>query len=232
MNKGKRYSSDFKAKVVVELLEGDLTLNQICSKYKLTQKSVKQWKVKFLNNASLVFNVDGEVKEYKGELTTKDKEIDNLHRQLGKSTAEVDFLTKKLKSLVCCNDKSLLEPKHSQIPLYRQCELLSYNRSSYYYTPSVKDDKEAIVRVINRIYSSYPFFGYRKIHNILVEQGHKVGKERVLSYMQELGLKAIYPERKICTTVPIQEHKKYPYLLRDLDVCYPNQVWSTDITYR
>ncbi|QGP54538.1 putative transposase OrfB [Piscirickettsia salmonis] len=49
--------------------------------------------------------------------------------------------------------------------------------------------------------------------------------------MNELGLKVIYPTKKVYTTLAHPEHKKYPYLLRDLEIYKPNQVWSTDITY-
>ena len=47
--------------------------------------------------------------------------------------------------------------------------------------------------------------------------------------MKELGLKAIYPEPK--TSQPNKEHKKYPYLLRSLEITHINQVWASDITY-
>lgn len=73
--------------------------------------------------------------------------------------------------------------------------------------------------------------GYRKIYQQLAEDGFKVGINQVSKYMKELGLKAIYPTKKINTTLANLEHKKYPYLLRELDVNKPNQVWSTDITY-
>ncbi|ALB23405.1 transposase [Piscirickettsia salmonis] len=64
-----------------------------------------------------------------------------------------------------------------------------------------------------------------------IEGGYSVGLNRVRNYMNELGLKVIYPTKKVCTTLAHPEHKKYPYLLRDLEVYKPNQVWSTDITY-
>ncbi len=54
---------------------------------------------------------------------------------------------------------------------------------------------------------------------------------QVANYMKELGLKVIYPTRKIKTTLANLAHKKYPYLLRNMDINKPNQVWSTDITY-
>ncbi|MCX7123436.1 MAG: transposase [Gammaproteobacteria bacterium] len=88
---GKKYTPDFKAKVELELLEGDLTLNQVSSKYGITPKSLKEWKSTFLSNASLAFNVDHAVSGYKEELAAKDKEVNELHRQLGKRTAELEW---------------------------------------------------------------------------------------------------------------------------------------------
>ena len=61
--------------------------------------------------------------------------------------------------------------------------------------------------------------------------GHHVGANRVNAYMGELGLRALYPRKKISTTLAHKEHKKYPYLLRDLEINRSNQVWGTDITY-
>ncbi len=88
-----------------------------------------------------------------------------------------------------------------------------------------------LLRAIDRIYTETPFYGYRKVHQQLIEGGYSVGLNRVRNYMNELGLKVIYPTKKVCTTLAHPEHKKYPYLLRDLEVYKPNQVWSTDITY-
>ena len=84
---------------------------------------------------------------------------------------------------------------------------------------------------IDDIYSDAPFYGYRKVHQQLLENGFKLGANRVLKYMNELGLKAIYPSKKVQTTLANIEHKKYPYLLREMDINKPNLVWSTDITY-
>ena len=76
-----------------------------------------------------------------------------------------------------------------------------------------------------------PFYGYRKVHKQLCEDGYHIGVNRVGHYMKELGLKAIYPTKRIRTTMANIAHKKYPYLLRKLDINKANQVWSTDITY-
>ena len=230
--KQKCYSPEFKTKVVLELLAGDLTVSQIASKHSLIGKSILNWKKVFLANASLAFNKDAAVADIKTTVDTQKKEIDELHRQLGKRTAELEWAAKKLKSLDFNKKKELIKSELNTISISRQCELLRFNRSTYYYQDSQPLPKKmSILRKIDSIYTETPFFGYRKIYQQLAEDGFKVGINQVSKYMKELGLKAIYPTKNITTTLANLEHKKYPYLLRELDINRPNQVWSTDITY-
>jgi putative transposase len=230
--KQKIYTAEFKAKVVLELLAGDLTVSQIASKHVLVSKSILNWKKLFLENASIVFNKDAAVADIKTTVNKQEKEIDELHRQLGKRTSELEWAAKKLKSLDFNKRKDLIKPELDAISISKQCELLNFNRSSYYYKNSQPSQKKtSLLRAIDRVYTEVPFFGYRKIYQQLVEDGFKTGINQVSKYMKELGLKAIYPTKKITTTLANLEHKKYPYLLRELDINRPNQVWSTDITY-
>ncbi len=83
--------------MVLELLEGEMTLNQISSKYEVTPKSLKEWHKTFLTNASLAFDKSKATAEYKEKIQAKDKEISELDRQLGKRIAEVEWASKKLK---------------------------------------------------------------------------------------------------------------------------------------
>lgn len=229
---GKKYTPDFKAKVVLELLEGDLTLSQVSSKYGITPKSLKEWRSTFLSNASLAFNLDRAVSGYKEELAAKDKEVNELHRQLGKRTAELEWAAKKLLSLGYEKRKSLIESKLKGVSIVRQCELLAINRSTHYYESAVDEGaKLAFLKAIDETYSEMPFYGYRKIHQSLLSVGYQIGVNRVRDYMRELGLKTIYPTKEIQTTIANAAHHKYPYLLRDIDINRANQVWSTDITY-
>jgi putative transposase len=80
------------------------------------------------------------------------------------------------------------------------------------------------MRRIDAQYLEAPFYGSRKISQIL-----GVNRKRVQRLMRLMGLEAIYPKRR--TTQPAAGHKIYPYLLRDVDITRPNQVWSSDITY-
>lgn len=114
-----------------------------------------------------------------------------------------------------------------------QCQLLGVPRSSYYYRSAKSPDKcledEALMQVIDRIYTEEPTFGTRRMRRALVELGYKVGRRRIRRLMRTMGIHAIYPKPRL--SIPDKEHKIFPYLLRGLDINHPNHVWCTDITY-
>ncbi|EKO3671322.1 IS3-like element ISVpa4 family transposase, partial [Vibrio metschnikovii] len=84
-------------------------------------------------------------------------------------------------------------------------------------------------RMIDEIHLQYPFMGSRRIRTELAKNGHSVNRKRVVRLMRDMGIGAIYPKPK--TTLANKAHKVYPYLLRDIEVTYPNQAWAIDITY-
>ena len=123
----------------------------------------------------------------------------------------------------------MIEPGHD-IPLRRQCELLGLPRASWYYRPRPITALEALLmRLIDEVYTRCPFYGVRRITAWLRRQGHDVNPKRVRRLMRQMGLEALYPRRRL--SLPAPEHTKHPYLLRDLRIERPNQVWCTDITY-
>jgi len=85
------------------------------------------------------------------------------------------------------------------------------------------------MRLIDEEYTRHPFYGIEQITNWLDSIGHHVNHKRVGRLMRKMGIQAIYPKRK--TSVPNKDHKVFPYLLRNMKIEYPNQVWATDITY-
>ena len=230
--KQKIYTAEFKTKIVLELLAGDQTLAQLASKYSLISRSIQNWKKIFLANASLAFNADAAVASIKKTVIEQEKKIDELHRQLGKRTAQLEWASKKLKSLDFKTKNILIKSELGGISIQKKCALLDFNRSSYYYQESQPSQKKmSLLREIDSIYTEIPFFGYRKVYLQFIENGFKVGVNQVANLMKELGLKVIYPTKKIKTTLANLAHKKYSYLLREMDINKPNQVWSTDITY-
>ena len=110
-----------------------------------------------------------------------------------------------------------------------QCALLSIRRSAYYYeTVRSEGNREiALLQAIMNVLKDYPFYGYRKVTRALADMG--VTEKQVRRIMHRSGLRAIFPGKR--TTIPAKYHKKYPYLLHGKKIRFPNQVWSTDITY-
>lgn len=112
----------------------------------------------------------------------------------------------------------------------RQCELLGLSRSTFYYEPCYDNTFNlAMMKEIDRIFMSCPFYGKRRISAVLKSQGHKVGVDLARSLMRRMGLLAIYPKPNL--SKPHPDHKVYPYLLRGVEINRRDQVWSTDITY-
>lgn len=125
-----------------------------------------------------------------------------------------------------------VEPDNKEIAIYRQCELLGLNRSSLYYKPC-RDTQynEQLMRLIDEQYILMPFYGIDKMTESLRRLGHHVNHKRVRRLMRQMGLEAVYPHRKRSLSMPDSQHKIYPYLLRDVQITRPDQVWSADITY-
>jgi putative transposase len=95
MKKYKRHTDEEKVKIVLEVLREEATINEIASKYEVHPKSVIDWKKTFLSNAAYAMNPNKSLKEQKEHLKHKDKKIDELHRQLGDITAQLNWAKKK-----------------------------------------------------------------------------------------------------------------------------------------
>jgi putative transposase len=112
----------------------------------------------------------------------------------------------------------------------RQCELLGLNRSSLYYEPARADPEElALMARLDRLHTAHPFYGSRKLAVELSAPTAPVNRKRVQRLRRVMGLEALYCRPR--TTIRDREHAVYPYLLRDVPITSPNQVWSADITY-
>jgi putative transposase len=117
-----------------------------------------------------------------------------------------------------------------ELPLTRQAKLLRLSRSSLYYQPCpVSPADLAIMRRMDELHMDYPFAGSRMLRDLLRAEGVQIGRAHVITLMRKMGIEAIY--RRPNTSKPAEGHKIYPYLLRDLKIERPNQVWAMDITY-
>lgn len=124
----------------------------------------------------------------------------------------------------------MVELKHPEISISKQCDVLSIHRSGLYYTPCKESEyNQQIMNEIDKMHTRWPFYGSRRINAELRFKGFKVGRKLIRRLMVVMGLRVIYPRPN--TSKTNKEHKKYPYLLRGVSIYKPNQVWQADITY-
>lgn len=122
----------------------------------------------------------------------------------------------------------MIEPDNN-LSISKQCQLLCLPKSTYYYESVKKDKQGSFLEIVEAVHLKYPFYGYRRLNLAIKEWGYESSRKKVRNAMDTLNIKAIYPEPKL--SLANNEHKKYPYLLNDITLRYPNQVWASDITY-
>ncbi len=118
-----------------------------------------------------------------------------------------------------------------QLPVSVQCALLDVARSTYYFESknTESDLNLALMQEIDKLYLAHPENGSRMMTRVLRRRGHQVNRKRVRRLMQLMGLRSLSPQPS--TTKAHPQHPKFPYLLRNLRIDRPNQVWCADITY-
>jgi putative transposase len=116
------------------------------------------------------------------------------------------------------------------LPLATQARLLGIARSTVYREPApVSAADLAVMRRIDELHLDYPFAGSRMLRAMLANEEITIGRTHVRTLMRRMGIEALY--RRPRTSKPAPGHKIYPYLLRELAITRPNQVWAADITY-
>lgn len=123
-----------------------------------------------------------------------------------------------------------IDRDHDSLSVRRQCELLGIHRSRLYYelVPETAENL-MFMRLIDEQYLKTPFWGSRNMTDFLRKRGHDVNRKRTQRLMRKMGLEGMAPGPS--TSRPSVGHKVHPYLLRDVVIERPNQVWSSDITY-
>ncbi|MBY8088894.1 IS3 family transposase [Vibrio fluvialis] len=221
--KRRNHSPEFKAKVALDAARGDKTVAELAQKYNLHANQISTWKKELLENAAMIFASENQSGKDSSE------EVDKLHAKIGQLTMENGFFGQSARSLDRAQRKSSLV-KSTLLSIKRQCELLCIARSTAYYQPiGLSAEEIELRRMIDEIHLQYPFMGSRRIRNELAKKGHNVNRKRVVRLMRDMGVGTIYPKPR--TTLANKAHKVYPYLLRDIEVTYPNQAWAIDITY-
>ena len=126
--------------------------------------------------------------------------------------------------------RGMLDPANDKLSIRRQCELVGVARSGFYRTNAPEtDDDLAVMKRLDELFTERPFYGSRRMTLQLRQEGRAINRKRVQRLMRRLGIVALGPKPN--TSKPAPGHRIYPYLLRDLKIERPNQVWCADITY-
>jgi putative transposase len=121
--------------------------------------------------------------------------------------------------------------RKDELSLRRQCDLLGVSRNRLYRTASEASAEELrMMAHIDRLHLEDPSAGARRLADYLERDGFgRLSRRRVRRLMRTMALEAVYPKPR--TTLPASGASRYPYLLRNVDIDRPNQVWCADITY-
>jgi len=125
----------------------------------------------------------------------------------------------------------LVDKNHPQLSMRKQCELLGVARSTVDYEPAAESAEDLrIKRLLDEIYLIDPCLGSRRLVTVLErDHGVKINRKHLQRLRREMGHEAIWCRPR--TSIPDDQHRKYPYLLRNLTIDFPDQVWCADITY-
>src|SRR3954463_16185591 len=133
-----------------------------------------------------------------------------------------------LRSMSIERRRQLIDPDHPELSVVRQCELVSISRSGFYYQPAGETPLNLeLMRLLDAQFLETPWYGSRQMARHLQREGYVVGRKRIRRLMTKMGLVPIYQRPK--TSVPHPEHRVWPYLLRDLVIDRPNQLWCADL---
>jgi putative transposase len=117
-------------------------------------------------------------------------------------------------------------------PISLLCQLLGVSRSSYYYA-AIESDEQEVYRAMEELAAEFPTYGSRRLTAQIRRDPYKlvVNRKRVQRIMEELGIKCRVKRRTVHTTDSRHSFPRYPNLVRDLEIGFPDQVWVADITY-
>jgi putative transposase len=126
--------------------------------------------------------------------------------------------------------RALVDRQDAGLSIRRQCRLLGVARSGVYRLAAAANDNDlAVMRRLDELFTAWPFLGSRRLAQMLREEGFAINRKRVQRLMRKMGIAALGPKPR--TSGPEPGHKIHPYLLRNLTIDRPNQVWAADITY-
>jgi len=156
--------------------------------------------------------------------------MEKLYKSIGELKVENDWLKKKIATFGLTERKMLIDKQNKHFSLRKQSDLVGINWSTLYYKPAGISQRDLeLMNLLDEQYTKTPFYGVRKMTRFLRSKGHQVGRDHVRTLLRKMGLFAVFTKQNL--SKPHPEHRIYPYLLKDVEIVSPNQVWSADITY-
>ena len=205
--KRKVYSASFRAQVALSAMKGDKTINEVAAQFEVSPQRILKMKARLKERIEDIFQ-DERTRKKKpdGEATQEE-----LFEQIGRLKMENDWLKKNLPCSIEAK-RRMMEQSSKNITIARQCELLDFPRSTYYFqSKSESEENLKLMLAIDKYHMEYPAFGSR---NIAKEFG--IGRGRAKRLIRLMGIEAVSPKPR--TMCPGQRHEIYPYLLRDLEI--------------
>ena len=223
----KQYTGTFKAKVALETIKGQRTVQELASSYGVHPNQITKWKQQLVAGAAEVFTPGNR----NGADGNEDAVRAELYQQIGKLQVGIGLVAKKIRDHATVDERrACIDVNENTLSIARQCQLVGLSRSAWYYQPESESAQNLeLMRLLDEQYTRTPFYGSRRMRIWLREQGWDVNRKRIQRLMQTLGIQAIYAKPHLSDPAP--GHRIYPYLLRGMNIDRVNQVWSTDITY-
>ncbi|NLF67103.1 MAG: IS3 family transposase [Chloroflexi bacterium] len=223
MVKRRTYSAAFKARVVMEMISGAKSQAEIAREHRIKPDLLARWKRQFLENASSLFEKERPNHEV-------EVRIAELEQALGRKTLELEVAKKASNNLQPAQRRHIAHELVETYPVTLVCQVLAVPRSSYYYQPAERDE-EALKQAIRDLAAQWPTYGYRRITAELQRAAWLVNHKLVRRLMDELELLVQPQPKKRGTTDSRHGWPRFPNLVLELAVTYPDQVWVGDITY-
>ena len=220
----RNHSPAFKAKVALAAIRGEKTLAELAEQFDVHPNQITQWRSQLLEGASGVFGAVAAAEAAAGSGR------EDAAREDRRAVARERFFVRRARQGRSAAERKTMIDRDHGLGVGRQAKALGIGRGSVYYLPRPASDADlALMRRIDELHLEYPFAGSRMLKGLLQAEGHEVGRLHVSTLMKKMAIEALY--RRPNTSKPAPGHKIYPYLLRNVAVTRPNQVWAMDITY-